>query len=481
MKKTILATSLLLNLSPLLAANHFLVIGGGGEPMGQKTIFDDSLVKLSEFKKKVPDYKTKISFNGGHPNTESIISQNFRPEEIVSPTFNRQSLTSSIDDYVSQMKSGKIKSGDQLLIFIDSHGAEKKEGEETHEIAEGKSPIKNYSTGGGRAVSLDELKVLTQLAKEKGIKLGIMDFSCFSGETLALRNENTCVITSSGPKHYSYTGYDSLFNARFLSAMTPGKSLEDVYLSVRDDIEDPGFPMISTPVGMDIQNEMYKVFTPYFYYFDSIGDKLKPHLEKNANESALCTDEENFELIKKIIDKAVEQSGLGAYDASRLRQNLEEYKEYQKDIKQKLIANGQQLLDTNEEFCHTYQVVSKGKKKNENYCISYNWKQLITINYDDIISYFQKRLSYSKGQEYQENLAQLEVMKKAKARSLEVKAKNPSIKDVNDIYKELDDKESKSYMMTYNIAIDTHKLYTSLYQAKAKADERPNPCKDFKL
>lgn len=480
MKKMIITTSLLFKMVPAFSANHLLVLGGGGEPRGDKTIFDRSLEKVGSFKTKAGNYKSKISFNGGHAQTESIISKNFTPQEIVGPSFDRQSMVSSLQDYIRQIKNGEIKSGDQLLIYIDSHGAEKAGTEETHRIAEGNSPIPSVLFL-GKTVTLDELKPLTQLAKEKGIKLGILDFSCFSGETLALRNENTCVISATGSKHFSYSGHEEFFNSKFLSAMEPGKSLEEIYLSVRGDNQDLGFPMISSPVGLDVQRELYNVLTPYFYYFDTIADQLQPHLEKTATEADVCKDEDEFELIKKIIDKAQAEAGFNQYSANYLRGYLAEYKNYQKELKQKLSHNNPALLAKEEEFCLSpipARQIRRGRNKN---CTTYTWEMLLNIDFDDMINYFQSQLDSGKTDAYRDYKTEIELINKAKNKTAEIKAKYPDLKTVSEIYKEYDRKEDRTYSLAANIAIQTHKLYTALYTKKSETDQRPNPCKDFKL
>ena len=105
-----------------------------------------------------------------------------------------------------------------VIIVIDTHGADKEDNQSeiSHHVAVNSRDLKQTET-----ISLDELKVLTQLAKEKGIKLGIIDFSCHSGHTISLANDNTCIISATGPKHYGF----SSFSDNFLSEMKNGGNL----------------------------------------------------------------------------------------------------------------------------------------------------------------------------------------------------------------------------------------------------------------
>jgi hypothetical protein len=373
------------------------------------------------------------------------------------------------------------------LIYIDSHGATKKPAEETHQISLGKSPLQNYESLGSDAVSLDQLKTLSRIANEKGIKLGILDLSCHSGNTLALKNENTCIISSAGPDHYGYGGNSQTFSSRLLNAMTKGRSLEEAYLDVRGQFQDTSFPMISSPVGVDVQNELYPLAGPYLYYFDTHANKLRGHIEETATKEQMCRDEESFKKINKLIEQIQDISqfskmSLRAGQAEGLKRNLETYYKYQKSIKETLIAGGKEYLSRRENFCKQYmETLKSGKKVSKKSCLNYSWEQLATIDYDAMIRYWTKDLKRLKGNELAEALATLEVIKTAKVRSDEIKKQYPGVKDLKNIYDQLDNKEQKSTTLAYDIAKDMQSLYVDLYKLKANKDTRPNPCKDFKI
>jgi hypothetical protein len=493
MKKFFLGTSFFLAVSPVFAANHLFIAGGGGEPLkngdgtpNTKTMFDMNLKAMAAFKM-TTGYNTKISFNGGHAETEEIISKNFKPDEVASSTFDKKSYENTIKAYETKILNGEIKTGDQLLIYIDTHGAYKTSTEESHSIALGKSPLQNLQTLGSDMVSLDQLKSLTILAKDKGIKLGILDLSCHSGSTLALRNENTCIITSTGPEHYGFGGNSETFGSRFLNAFKKGKSLEDVYLEVRGNFQDSSFPMISSPAGIEVQNSLYPLIGRYLYYFDNESNKLKSHIDGSATKEEMCKDEESIRQINNIIEQISTLSQLSSMSlnpkkANDLRQNLKTYYNYQKAIKEALVASGKEKLSNREEFCEPYAEVKKdGKKNTKKACQSYTWEQLVKIDYDAINKYFTDSLKTKKGSDLAETKAFIEAIKKAKLRSLELKAQYPALKDLNQIYKKLDNKESETYNLAYKISTDLQSLYVDQYRLKSRSDARPNPCKDFKL
>ena len=222
--------------------SHLAIIGGGGEAKGSSTIFDGDLKHISKFARMNPNWITTSSFNGGHSETENIIKSNLN---ITNEPFTKNSCEQLI-----KTTNGELKSGDQLLIHINSHGARRDVStEKTHKIATAESALENYETIGGSTVGLDYLKKLTELANHKGIKLAIIDFSCHSGSTLNIANKNTCVITSTGPNHYGYTGSDQTFTSLFNSKLEKGKSLEEIYLEAREKYFDKSFPMIFSPQG----------------------------------------------------------------------------------------------------------------------------------------------------------------------------------------------------------------------------------------
>ncbi len=193
---------LLLPLTLFAQTLHMAVLGGSGEPHkkwdgspNETTIFDSGLEKMGQFNRSHPNIKSEIMFNGGHAHTEEIARQGFGS----SAPFSANGYMQMINSYMAKLRNGQIKNGDKILINIYSHGATRDQGEKTHKIAAGAGVMNNTDTVSGvTTVSVDNLKALSDLAKAKGVKLGIVDLSCHSGNTLALADENTCVISATG-------------------------------------------------------------------------------------------------------------------------------------------------------------------------------------------------------------------------------------------------------------------------------------------
>lgn len=479
----------------LFAADYMFVIGGGGEPMTDKqgrpmrtTIFDKNLSNLGSYKKTRPDLNSKIIFNGGHAETESIIANNFSANEKIASAFEKEPFINQVADYEAKIKSGQIKAGDKILIYVDSHGAVRSDnGEVTHKISLGKSPLKNYDRLGSDVVSLDALKNLSDLAAKTGVKLGILDFSCHSGSTIDLKNDNTCVISSTGPKHYGYGGSEATFGGQFVKKMQKGKSLEEVYLSARSDFQDTSFPMISSPVGMEVHNELYQLITPYLYYFDETADKLKPHVLNTSTSKDICMDKRNFQELEEIVDKAeslssfLRDSQFSSSSARELKSNLKTYQRYIEDIKQEQIALGRENLKKREDFCTEYMLGTKAKPIKKKECNNYTWNQMVSIDYDGILKYFNEQLQQKKGNEYKEHQAIIQNIQKAKARSLELKARYPHLQNLDKKLNDLANKENKTYDLAFKISKGLQKMYSDMYAVKQTDTSQKNPCKDFVL
>lgn len=124
--------------------------------------------------------------------------------------------------------------------------------------------------------------------------MAIIDTTCHSGSTLALADDNTCVISGTGPNHYSYTNFSQSFTA----AMIKGMNLEEIFLQVRAMGYTAGFPMISTYLGQAVNSILYEKITPFLYYSEVSAqgslDLLSPFLQTNHSDYHQCVADKNF-------------------------------------------------------------------------------------------------------------------------------------------------------------------------------------------
>lgn len=221
------------------AAKEIVFFGGGGEPQGPTTIFDAAYANFAPFK---PDsgWSVRSYFDGGHSTSQAIADQMF-------PGKNKSMTTKNVSQEIANLKAriqrGELKSGDQVMITLATHGLKKSASQSTHNVA----------TVDG-SFNVDELKQLRDLAEKKGVSLAIVDFSCYSGNSLNLGTDKTCVISAAGDSlAYNTTGHS--MSTQFKKGVT----LEEAFLKGRQ-VVNPAAPQISSEAGRKAY-ELTKVLT----------------------------------------------------------------------------------------------------------------------------------------------------------------------------------------------------------------------------
>lgn len=473
----------------LFAANHLILMGGSGDPDGASTIFDGTVEALGKNLQASNQWKYQASFNGGHSKTETLLKAGFsRPVAPTTP-FTEKSYKDLIRDYKAKINSGEIANGDQLIIIIDSHGAEKSKDEVTHFISvngekkspEKKSGINNYDTlSGSDVVTLDPLAELIKLTNEKGIKLGIVDMSCHSGNTQALKKNapNTCIVTSTGPVHYGFAG-PTTFNGQFLQKLKTGVNLEQAFLEARLASQDNAYPMISTQEGNDISSEVYNSITPYLYYVSPATDKITKYITKNSNDQMICMREAQFtDLISKIDQLQAATSGKkNGYNGEELKRLLVNYKSQQDSMIKTLNKMGSSVADKIETF--SAPIVDKKGKSAQPDILKLSWKTIANSDPDSTLSYFKGQLATTKDagerSEYQAVIAN---WTKVKAKKAELLSKYPEMSKLDQASKELVTRMGENYQAVFAIAQQEKKFYDELYRKK-QGGNSSDPCRQI--
>ncbi len=486
----ILFALIFLSLDSQAQNKHYYVLGGGGEPTGKTTIFDNNLFILSKFVKN-SDWKTVVSFNGGHEKTEEILTIKFNKAKDYG-NFTKENYHSIVDEMLSKIKSGELKEGDQLMISIDTHGAETDYKELTHKIALGFGAATNLNNlDGAKVVNLDRLKELADLAAEKGVKLAVIDLSCFSGNTLKIANPKTCVITGTGPDQYGYAGaidyklfkYPITFGSKFFSQMKKGKNLEQTFLDARMTGNVPDYPMISTIEGKNVDDKLYKLLVNFLDYNDEISlnlhrsyakaerseEDFKRHVCERDNKleefiSLLNQSKAMLDLSKRLIDQDIE----------KLKEALVKYREFQKEYEEYYRLKFEiekDLLKILEEQFSSY------RKDWEDY------SPLSFMNIDFEVSQkrFEKLLANSTTT-FEKNMwkRNLESLKRKKQLVDDFKSKIPQetkdkIKRSDEIYAN----SSRSYNLAVQVSVEAKRVFNHLYKAQPRVYQ--NPCRDFVL
>lgn len=474
--KLLLTTLLLLNSGMALAENHLLVFGGGGEPAGNKTIFDTGMVSLGKNLKKA-NWKYEVSFNGGHKETESILRKNYSAA-IKTPTdFTDTNYDQLIKNYKERILSGSIKSGDQLMIIINTHGAAKDNNGETHKIsAKGGEATDLNNLSGSKLVSLDPLGEIVKLANEKGIKLGIVDLSCHSGNTLALKKDspNLCIVTATGPNHYGFAG-PTAFTDKFLSNLTSGTNLEEAFLKARLDSNDASFPMITTNANNNIVKDVYENITPYLYYYSPKTDKMTGYITSTVSDSLICKREENFAALISKIDQlsSVVKSKKNGFNAEKLKTMLIDYKKLQ----DKIIAASDKLGANNLKNVETFDLPPKIKAGD--FKAQYTWKELLELDIDKTIAQYETYKKFSQGAANKaENQAVIDFLVTVKAKKDALIKQYPNMNDFQKLTKEMVSKMEGTREMADKIALQEKQFYEESYRL-TQDNEANNPCRNI--
>jgi hypothetical protein len=474
---------------------QFYFIGAGGDPDGKTTIFDDDISSVGSFTNK-SDWDTTISFNGGHAKTEEALKSKMSKAHNVGP-FIEKNYNALMDEVIGKLKSGELKSGDQLMISIDSHGAKRSTGdqaEKTHRVSlSNSSAVELTNLTGASTVNLDKLETIIQLASDNHVKLAITDFSCFSGNLLNIKNDNVCLISASGPDQFSYgssvvnLGFTKIYIAntfagKFFNSLKKGKNLEELFISARAQSGDaPDFPMISTNEGSAVNDLIYKLLSPYLNYdnessrffdnqYERTGDKFKEQLCKiDLNHQELLNLLKQYENIKFVMDK------MNSNEFKTLRIALENYRTYQKNYESTLRGKFEVEPEIQSIFVNKFP-------NDKKFWSRYNPLDFLTLDFDASIRSYQKRVENDKNNKMMVatwNSVILEIKRQKKiaeyvkdnlsdVAKLKLKAQNKAYAQSN-VTKDLASK----------ISLEAKKVYDTLYKSYKKPES--NPCRDFVL
>lgn len=484
--KSAILLATIMSTGTVYAKNFMTFMGGGGEPQGNDTIFDSQVQGMAAFDQNA-NWETQVSFNGGHSETEGLIRNGFSKKGISNTPFTEDSYNQIIADYETKIKNGAIKSGDQLLLVISTHGTVKKSDKDlTHDISVKGGTIENFDTGeGSKIVSLDKLKELSDLALKHGIKLGIIDLSCHSGNTLPLKNSHTCVISSTGPNHYGYAGKNNgTYTHQFISRMKKGKSLEQVFLDARGDFTDLSFPMISTPTGEKLNDLLYDPITPYLYSYDPKFDKFSQYVKDAAEQGPACQlPQEKQELMNLIsqfqtIKKYAKDSEYYSSDAKKFKESVTEYYNYLDKLKSEYASlKGPDKKSPKEKF----STVSNDGGLSSSANWEYSQEEILSYKVETMKKYYQDRLAANPGLSKAALEAALGNVLKIENRQKELIRQNPDLEKKMTYFKNLPQLQNESNRLARQVADQAKSFYQAYYKNAAASDKSPNPCKDFVL
>lgn len=348
MKHFSLCLFLLSSFPQAFAANYSYLIGGGGEA-GDSTIFDYEINSFSYINKFTDNQK--IYFDGGHALLEKNIASNF--PNVKNNHFREADYLKFLADLKENLSSGKIKKGDQVLVSLFSHGAEKEAGVTSHKVAVKKDQqgegINLQNLQGAEIVSLDDLKDIVKLAEDKGVKLGIIDQSCYGGATTALAKnlKNVCILSgtndlipnislntaTTNPEFQKKLGMTKSSIEAFSDALNkPNTNLEEVYLSVLENTRTLVSPMSSLETMGEIEDQLNSLLSTKIDLFKTITKMVK---YEDEDFIGICHEKKDFDSALTILKKQIETGLLtSTKEFQKLAEAIENYKFHREKLAQ---------------------------------------------------------------------------------------------------------------------------------------------------
>ena len=467
------------------AENKLYFLGGGGEPSGPTTIFDHQIESVAKFvDSKYNKWSMNYSFNGGHTRTEKLLSTKFKKGTNYGP-FTEENLEKALSPLEEDLFNQKFEPGSQVMIVINSHGSAKMVSDKSHQIAlKGGAATDLKTLKGAQAVSLDILEEVIQRATEAGVKLAILDFSCFSGNTQKLANPNVCIISSTGENQYSYneirdpgdTDPFTTFSSRFLTQMRPGKNLEEVFLSARLGSIAPDFPMISTESGKMVDDLLYKIMSPYLVYNVKAHDDFYKSYDLKNLSLAVCKTEDHYSSLINQIDKIEALAAIPRkmFNFEPLKKSLADYRDYQ-------IKFEKALLDVNDVGTEVKSIIARDYPDQISMFDREDGLSILDLNFDSAKKVYKQSLDDAEtafSKDFYKDLYDKLLLKEKITKELHAKLSADArlkLKKFKQVYLE----SEKTFVLAEKVANEAKKIYDKLYRANMKKED--NPCKDFVL
>jgi hypothetical protein len=140
-----------------------------------------------------------------------------------------------------------VKPGGEALIVFHSHGREREKqwGQRSHSIVSEERDASGVDTG----FDLDTIEPDLLKAQARGVRVALIDLSCYSGSTQALKG-TACTVTLAAGDYVSLCSgrpEERSFNSKFFQLPTGPVDLEAQFLAARrDDDESINLPQISS-------------------------------------------------------------------------------------------------------------------------------------------------------------------------------------------------------------------------------------------
>lgn len=275
-----------------LRVNKELMLFGGWKKSADDGIYDKSVSEMGDFFSG-SDYHLDLFFGGNDLKLTQLTEEKFDTSTrfFSAPNFNcfEKRVLDPNDSYFR-----RYKSGDQVLIIMDNHGSSQSTQMSTDangktydtpiELTHGTPYALSSTFKPERNFSMDRLESIVKEMTARGVKVGIVDTSCYSGHTQKLAKHGACVISATVKDAVSYPEFKNHLFANFKK----GLSLEEIYLRARRKSKRPSMAEISTEAGnFTVSNLTDVMLGTRLDTTDDLEDKLdklaKPENQKSCS------------------------------------------------------------------------------------------------------------------------------------------------------------------------------------------------------
>lgn len=414
---------LILPVSPVFATKHLVYFGGGNSAVESDAMFDQGLKDMMEYADKA-SWKSEFYFRKSVPKEMSAHKDRIK-------TFTPETFQKRIEGIKADIRQGRIKAGEQLMLYLDSHGILDEKG--------------NYLISVDRQrVETESLKGLIQLAEEKNIKLGIVGMTCYSGSLLRFKTANTCIVTIAPPDKVGFSD-DSFYLSKNTLLQANKTNLEDVYLRSRrhgNDYYSPAQPMISTEAGIMADQALAPLKSGIYDAYDLSREQRQPVCRNMSLEIESLNQKLNH--LAKVVEFSSGNLDLPA-----------EYKGPGNIVDLKRVQKLQDKLKAYEVF---YQETAKTSHLQNSQVCGKNDLCLRAFAADIFVPRSEEE------RRWLEEVKSSEAYKKYKA----------GTKNQETLLQRMRE-------LSLEIAKEERDLYDQLYKLASQKTAGPNPCRDFKL
>lgn len=426
--------------------DHLVYFGGGSSNQEADSMFDSS-------------FKDWLQYSKGRFGDREFYYRRKLPDSLPENTgkdvrpISAQAFNNKIKSLVNDITNGKIRSGEKLLLVLDTHGG----------IDSGK-----YRVTTDEDTAAVDLQDLIKVAEQKHVKLGIVGDTCYSGQLLKYSSSSACIITLTKPDRVGWKNDSDMFSF-YLKNSAGHTNLEDAYLTSRVGTVAISQPMISTEVGKQV-DQILNLLKPMIVASVDLENDLKrpscpnllfgfDRLEKNIRDlkiplSLVVGDSLDLtanEIYKRLKDTAVKYQ--------TLRDEVPAIEAELAYLRGKPITVGDESVNV-ESVDSILQEIDKERPScfKEDPCKGLSSEQVLMDNKCHVVSceFLNQRAAFARNaQQSPEYQRYKELRQQPRAKELE--------------------------NLSQTIATKERELYNALYMKLSEKNKGSNPCRDFKM